>query len=113
MGRANQHDGEGGLELLPKMDGLGMGRLRKIRGDSAYSNVFKEGAKWYGWEVDTTHIPSEEKGFAPQKNRWQVERSFAWLNGYRRLSKDYEKKTRNSEAFIAWAFTDVILARFD
>jgi transposase len=26
-----------------------------------------------------------------------VERSFAWLNGFRRLSKDYEKLTETSE----------------
>ena len=109
VGAAGQHDGEAGLELLYQLDGLELERLHLIRGDFAYGGVFKDGAMWY----DTTQMPPTQKGFVPQKNRWQVERSFAWLNGYRRLSKDYEKKSSSAEAFIALAFTDMILARFD
>ena len=113
VGAADRHDGEAGLELLHEMDGLGLERLDLIRGDSAYGGVFKDGAVWYDWEVDTIQALPTEKGFVPQKNRWQVERGFAWLNGYRRLSKDYEKKSSSAEAFIALAFADMILARFD
>ena len=32
----------------------------------------------------------EQKGFQVLPKRWVVERTFAWLNGSRRLSKDYE-----------------------
>jgi hypothetical protein len=32
--------------------------------------------------------------------RWIVERTFAWLGKYRRLSKDYEALTETSEALI-------------
>ena len=31
---------------------------------------------------------------------WIVERTFAWFNIYRRLSKDYETTTHMAEAFI-------------
>jgi len=51
VGRANQHDGEAGLELLHQLAGIGMDRLKIIRGDSAYGGVFAEGAGWYGWEM--------------------------------------------------------------
>jgi putative transposase len=39
-------------------------------------------------------------GFAVLPQRWAVERTFAWFNGQRRLSKDYEKTTSSSEAMI-------------
>ena len=32
--------------------------------------------------------------------RWVVERTFGWLSKFRRLSKDYEFRTDNSEAII-------------
>ncbi|MDO1446702.1 transposase [Rhodocytophaga aerolata] len=55
--------------------------------------------------------PESAKGFVPQKGRWQVERSFAWLNFFRRLSKDYERTTASAVAFIQLAFISIILAR--
>ncbi len=63
--------------------------------------------------MDATQVPPTDKGFVPQKQRWQVERSFAWLNFYRRLSKDYEKTVQSAQAFIALAFCNVMLARFN
>ncbi len=45
------------------------------------------------------HISEKIKdGFAVLPKRWVVERTFAWLNGNRRLSKDYEKTTCSSES---------------
>jgi putative transposase len=35
--------------------------------------------------------------------RWRVERTFAWLGRWRRLSKDYEATTGSSEAMIKLA----------
>jgi len=32
--------------------------------------------------------------------RWIVERTFAWLGNYRRLSKDYEISTDSVEAMV-------------
>ena len=43
--------------------------------------------------------------------RWIVERTFGWLSKFRRLSKDYEYRTENSEAIILIAATRLMLAR--
>ncbi|MGH3297105.1 MAG: transposase [Trebonia sp.] len=39
-----------------------------------------------------------------------IERTFGWLMRYRRLVRDYERTTANSEAMIYWA-TVIIMAR--
>ena len=44
-----------------------------------------------------------------QHRRWVVEKTFAWLGNYRRLSKDYEHLTSSSEALIYMASCDIIL----
>lgn len=43
--------------------------------------------------------------------RWIVERTFGWLNNYRRLSKDYESDTSSAESFVMIAHTAVLLRR--
>src|SRR5215468_8641933 len=41
-----------------------------------------------------------ERRLVPLKSRWVVERTFAWLGRYRRLSKDYEHTPSSSEAVV-------------
>ena len=43
--------------------------------------------------------------------RWIVERTFGWFNHYRRLSRDYERKTNSSETMIHVAMTQLMLNR--
>ena len=43
--------------------------------------------------------------------RWVVERTFAWLGRYRRLSKDYEALPATEEAWIYLAMSSLMLAR--
>jgi putative transposase len=43
--------------------------------------------------------------------RWVVERTFAWLGKYRRLSKDYEQLPQTGEAWIYLAMTRLMLRR--
>ncbi|MDR1338908.1 MAG: transposase, partial [Prevotellaceae bacterium] len=41
--------------------------------------------------------------------RWVVERTFSWLENFRRLAKDYEYRVSTSEAMIYLAFIALML----
>jgi putative transposase len=49
--------------------------------------------------------------FTVLKRRWVVERTFAWLDMYRRLSKDYEYLPESSEAMIQLAMINLMAHR--
>jgi putative transposase len=66
-----------------------------------------------GWELQVTKRSDKEKGFKVVAKRWVVERTFAWLGRYRRLSKDYEKLTETSEAMIQMAMIHIMLRRLE
>lgn len=50
-------------------------------------------------------------GFQVLPRRRVVERTFAWLGRYRRLSKDYEGLSATEEAWIHLAMSSLMLAR--
>lgn len=52
-----------------------------------------------------------EPGFQVLPKRWIVERTFAWWNQYRRLSKDYELLPETSESMIYTVMIRLMLKR--
>ena len=52
-----------------------------------------------------------QKGFHLLPRRWVVERTFAWLDRFRRLSKDYEHDSSSSETVIYLASIRTMLRR--
>jgi putative transposase len=87
-------------------------RLRLLWADGAYAG------KLVDWLYDTFHWlltiikrPDTAKGFVLLPRRWVVERTFAWLANYRRLSKDYEYLPATSEAMIYLAMSHLMLRR--
>jgi putative transposase len=103
-------------------------RMKKLWLDQGYKNGSKEWIKnELGWEVEITKPPVDRehgvwvgpgetppevpKGFVVIPRRWVVERTFAWLGRYRRLSKDYEETTSSSETWILIAMSRLMLQR--
>jgi putative transposase len=55
--------------------------------------------------------PPLPTGFPVLPRRWVVERTFAWLGRYRRLSKDYEQLPATEEAWIFVAMIQLMVHR--
>ncbi|PPU54681.1 transposase, partial [Xanthomonas codiaei] len=50
-----------------------------------------EAAQEEGIELHVVKLPEAKKGFVLLPRRWVVERSFGWVNRFRRLARDYER----------------------
>lgn len=90
-------------------------RLQVIWADQGYAG------KLIAWVKELTGITLEivkrqekklrTKGFEPIPKRWIVERTFAWLCNYRRLSKNYECLPDTAEAMVRLAMIHVMVRR--
>ena len=111
-------DRDGAKLVLRKMVGR-FPRLKKILADGIYNGGIAEWAKEIGgWILEVVVRPKDEDGqekkrFKVLKWRWIVERTFAWLGRYRRLSKDYEGTEGSSESWIYIAMTHLMLRRLE
>jgi putative transposase len=85
--------------------------MQKIYADGGYrgEELAEKLKKELNYDLEITLRSDKTTEFKPLPKRWVVERSFAWLNGFRRLSKDYEKLTENCEAMIMVAFICLML----
>jgi putative transposase len=112
---ANVNDGVGGRQLLKNIKPEDFPRLSALFVDNGYRNrKFQEFVESHGggkWTLVFSIREAGEKGFKTVRIRWVVERTHAWLNRNRRLSKDYERKTENSEAMIRFAAIRQMLNR--
>ncbi len=99
---ANIGERAGAKQVLNRLPDPLWTLLVKILADGGY-----DGAPFHAWVHDTCAVdleislrPRDATGFVLLPQRWVVERSFAWLGRCRRMSKDYEKLTENSEGMV-------------
>jgi putative transposase len=108
---ANVSDQAGAREVLGFCCGT-YPRLKLVWADGGYDGApLRQVAARYGFTLQVVEKPQGQKGFLVLPRRWVVERTFAWLGKYRRLSKDYEELSASSEAWIRLAMVHLMLRR--
>ena len=86
--------------------------LEKIFADSAYGGPkLRDAIAGAPWKIEVVRRPADQKGFEVLPKRWVVERTIAWINRCRRLSKDFENLNRMALAFIRLASIRLMLRR--
>jgi putative transposase len=110
---ADVDDAAAAPQALQRLQGPPLGKIRKVYADNKYHNH-----ALYGWVADNASYtleivcrPPGTEGWVKLPIRWMVERTFAWLNKYRRLSVDREKSTRSAAAMIRLAMIHLMLNR--
>ncbi len=112
---ASVDDARAAQDVFAAMPGKFYPRLEVVWADSKYHNY-----ALYDWikvhrrpyKVAVVNRPPGAEGWVKLPKRWVVERTFAWLGRYRRLSKDYERLAETSEAMVSVSAIHHMLRRY-
>ncbi len=108
---ADIQDRDGAKQVVGKLAGR-FPKLSLIWGDGGCAGKF---ADWVRENADcdlaVVRKPKGERGFAVIPRRWAVERTFARLGNFRRLSKDYEDLSKVWESWVRTAMIHLMLRR--
>ena len=112
---ANRHDTKGGKKVMTKYRKRAKNpRLKKVVADKGFRGTMFAGYVKSAFkavvEIGQNHTTAKT-GFVPVKNRWVVERSFAWLGDCRRLTIDQERTISHSCGMVRLAFIRLMLRR--
>jgi putative transposase len=109
---ADIQDRDGAKLVLRQLRGR-FPRLRLIWADGGYAGQLIDWTWRLGhWVLQIVKRSDDVKGFEVLPKRWIVERTFAWFNRYRRLSKDYETLPESSESMIYLVMIHLMVRRF-
>jgi putative transposase len=108
---ANVHDSQAAYGVIEKLKWK-FQRLTKIFADGGYRGELIERVKQaFDLKMEIVLRSDDQQGFKVLPKRWVIERTFAWFESYRRLSKDYEYYTETSESMIQLAMIKLMLNR--
>ena len=112
---ATVQDRPGGRKVLERLAAR-FPRVALVWADGGYANTID--STLLGWAKDKLGLlveivkrSDDVKGFQVLPRRWVVERTFGWLIRNRRLARDYERLTTNSETLIKVAMIRLMVTR--
>ncbi len=109
---ANQAECKTAPHLLAQLPPPTQAHLQHIWADGAYRGDLADQLQaQYDLTLEVVEKDPQATGFRPLPRRWVVERTFAWLGRYRRLSKDYEQTNSSSVATLLIASIHSLLKR--
>jgi len=107
---AGVQDRDGAREVIQRAR-FDLPRLKRVGADGGYAGQLVSGVKTFaGWTLELVKRPPISRFQVPPR-RWVVERTFAGLGRYRRLTRDYEARPRSSENMIYLAMINPMLQR--
>ncbi|MDR2882290.1 MAG: IS5 family transposase, partial [Alistipes sp.] len=108
---ANRHDSKEAFDVLSRLKSE-FKRMKTIYADGGYRGYLKDIVeRELKYTLKITLRKDKSKGFKPLPKRWVVERTFAWFESSRRLSREYEFHTRHSENMIYLSQINLMVKR--
>ena len=107
---ANIHDTVAGGEVLKKAL-KNYATITGVCADAGYRKTFEAAVAELGLNVDISERIKPD-GWQILPKRWRIERTFAWMNNSRRLSKDYEIRTCSAASMVVISHISTIIKRF-
>ena len=109
---ANIQDRDGAKQLLAAWFAQSpRRRVKQIWADGGYTGSLVAWARRL-WRCTIEIVKrTEAHTFRVLSRRWVVERTFGWLGRYRRLNRDYERRTQTGETMVYVAMIQLMLAR--
>lgn len=109
---ANIHDSRGAIPLMVNTLDV-YPSVTRFKADKGYRTALTESLKSC-CNVDLECVKSNfgTSEFIPAKGRWVVERTFSWLENYRRLARNYEQFVRTARHMAVVACSMFMLRYF-
>lgn len=108
-------DAVGILPVIDRLTRAAFPRLRLIWADGGYHvhglHAYVDNHAELDWALYIVNKPPKVTGWKTLPHRWVVERTFAWLNRNRALSKHYDRLTHTCVAQVLVASVHLMLKR--
>nr|WP_272503633.1 transposase [Salinibacter ruber] len=88
-------------------------RVETVFADQAYQGLEETFDKKLDWTLEVVESDDDESGFSVDPKRWIAERTYGWFGGWRRLDREYERRTDSSETMVRFAMLRIALNRLD